>query len=169
MIWKCMPCPSIKKWRHYFFPKELILYTNNHPLSFLNGQEKLNRRHMKYVESLQTYTFTIKHKKGQAKKVANALSRRVLRVQVQLQSMGVDALKGMYVEDGDFSEAYEVCTKLEDSFHSNFFEFIVQDGLLFKGSKLCISKCSMRENVIKEKHCGGLSGHFGLNKTLELA
>ena len=36
--------------------------------------------------------------------------------EVQLQSMGVDALKGMYVEDGDFSEAYEVCTKLAEVF-----------------------------------------------------
>ena len=69
--------------------------------------------------------------------------------EVQLQSMGVDALKGMYVEDGDFSKAYEVCTKLDDSFHSNFYKFIVQDGFLFKGSQLCIPKCSMRKNVIK--------------------
>ena len=82
--------------------------------------------------------------------------------------MGVDALKGMYAEDRDFSEAYEVCTKLEDSFHSNFSKFIVQDRLLFKGSQLCIPKCSMWDNVIKEKHYGGLSGYFGLNKILEL-
>ena len=68
----------------------------------------------------------------------------------------------------DSFHSYEDCTKLEDSFHSNFSEFIVQDGLLFKSSQLCIPKCSMRENGIKEKHCGGLSGHFGLNKTLEL-
>ena len=26
----------------------------------------------------------------------------------------------------------------------------------------------MRENIIKEKHCGGLGGNFGLDKTLEL-
>ena len=52
---------------------------------------------MKWVESLQAYTFMIKHKKGQANKVADALSRRVLMVQqVQIQNMGVDALKGMY-------------------------------------------------------------------------
>ena len=160
---------AMKKWRHYLLPKEFIVYTDNHALSFLNGQEKLNHRHLKWVESLQAYTFTIKHKKGQANKVADALSMRVLTVQeVQLQSMGVDALKGMYVEDGDFSKAYEVCTKLEGSFHSDFSEFIVPDGLLFKGSQLCIPKCCMQDNVIKEKHCGGLSGHFGLNKTLEL-
>jgi hypothetical protein len=27
------------------------------------------------------------------------------------------------------------------------------------------SKCSMRENLLKEKHSGGLAGHFGHDKT----
>jgi hypothetical protein len=37
--------------------------------------------------------------------------------------------------------------------------------LLFKGNQLCIPKFSMRENLLKEKHNGGLTGHFGHNKT----
>ena len=44
-------------------------------------------------------------------------------------------------------------------------ENLIQGGLLFKSNKLCIPKCSMRENIIKEKHSGGLSGHFGQDKT----
>lgn len=43
---------------------------------------------------------------------------------------------------------------------------MLQEGLIFKGSQLCIPNCSMRENIVKEKHC--LSGHFGLDKTLVL-
>jgi hypothetical protein len=42
---------------------------------------------------------------------------------------------------------------------------MIQEGLLFKGSQLCIPKCSMRENLLKEKHSGGLAGHFGHDKT----
>ena len=33
---------SLRKWRHYLLPKEFIVYTNNHALSFLNRKEKLN-------------------------------------------------------------------------------------------------------------------------------
>ena len=44
---------------------------------------------------------------------------------------------------------------------------MIQDGLLFKSNHVCIPKCSMRENLIKEKHNGGLSGNFGHDKTLE--
>ena len=45
---------------------------------------------------------------------------------------------------------------------------MLQEGLLFKDSKLCIPTCSMRDNLIQEKHSGGLSGHFGQDKTFAL-
>ncbi|XP_057818140.2 uncharacterized protein LOC131031119 [Cryptomeria japonica] len=113
------------------------------------NMEKLNQRHLKWVEYLQAYKFTIKHKKGVSNKVVDALSRRVLIVkEIQLECVGLEALKGLYKDDKDFHEIYE-------------------DGLLFKGHLLCIPQCSMRENIIKEKHQGSLGGHFGLDKTLE--
>jgi hypothetical protein len=37
--------------------------------------------------------------------------------------------------------------------------------LLFRGNQLCIPNCSMRENLLKEKHSGRLAGHFGHDKT----
>jgi hypothetical protein len=36
---------------------------------------------------------------------------------------------------------------------------------MFRGKQLCILKCPMRENFLKEKHNGGLVGHFGHDKT----
>jgi hypothetical protein len=44
-------------------------------------------------------------------------------------------------------------------------EYMIQDGFLFKGNQLCIPKCSMRDNLLKEKHSGGLVGHFSHDKT----
>jgi hypothetical protein len=43
-------------------------------------------------------------------------------------------------------------------------EYLIQDGLLFKRNQLYIQKSSMRENLLKEKHSGGLVGHFGHEK-----
>jgi hypothetical protein len=42
---------------------------------------------------------------------------------------------------------------------------MIQKGLLFKGNQLCIPKCSVRDNLLKEKHSGGLARHFGHDKT----
>jgi len=47
---------------------------------------------------------------------------------------------------------------------SKWTEYLIQDGLLFKGRQLFILKCSMRDNLLKEKHGGVLAGHFGHDK-----
>jgi hypothetical protein len=41
----------------------------------------------------------------------------------------------------------------------------LQKGLLFKDIKVCLLIFSMREKNLKEKHSGGLLGHFGQDKT----
>ena len=121
------------------------------------------------MEYIQAYNFIIKHKKGVAIKVADALSRRSLTIQeTRLETMGINAIKDMYEGDEDFSKAFHVCKEMTNSYHTNFANFILQEGFLFKGSQLCVPKGSIRENIIKEKHCGGLGGHFGLDNTLEL-
>nr|GEV24945.1 hypothetical protein [Tanacetum cinerariifolium] len=42
------------------------------------------------------------------------------------------------------------------------------DGYLFKGARLCIPRCSLREAIILEGHAGGLAGHVRRDKTLAL-
>ena len=69
---------ALKKWRHYLLPKEFVLYTNHQALQYLNSQGKLNQRHMKWAEFLQSYTIVLKHRSGKSNRVVNALSRRQL-------------------------------------------------------------------------------------------
>jgi len=44
-------------------------------------------------------------------------------------------------------------------------DFLVQEGYLFKGVRLCIPKCSTCELLIREVHGGSLARHFGESKT----
>jgi hypothetical protein len=69
---------ALKKWRHYLIPKEFVLYSDNHALQFVTQQEKLNQRHVKWVEYMHNFTFVIKHISGIANKVAHTLSRKCL-------------------------------------------------------------------------------------------
>ena len=60
---------------------EFVLYTDNHALQYIMQQPKLNKKHAKWVEYLQSFTFVLKHISGQANKVEDALNRRNLVVQ----------------------------------------------------------------------------------------
>jgi len=62
-------------------PREFVLFSDNHALKFIMQQPKLNQKHAKWVEVLQSFTFVLKHISGQSNWVANALSRRQLIVQ----------------------------------------------------------------------------------------
>jgi hypothetical protein len=79
--------------------------------------------------------------------------------------MGFENLKDMYTGDTDFGEAYEAAENPVLRDRSPWIDFFIQEGFLFKGNQLCIPNCSMRENLVKEKHNGGLAGHFGHDKT----
>lgn len=76
--------------------------------------------------------------------------------------MGIDALNGMYEEYEEFREVYVVCDQFKDAFHNECSNFLPQDVFLFKGAQLCVPKCSMRTNLINEKHFGRLGGNFNL-------
>eukprot|EP00253_Pinus_taeda_P036208 PITA_36208 len=135
---------------------------------YIMQQHKLNHKHAKWVECLQSFTFVLKHMSGQANKVADALSRRNLILQEStIQVLGFEHLKDLYEVDADFKEAYEACKNplLRDS--SSWLDYNMQEGLLFKGEQLCIQECFMRENLFQEKHSGGLVGNFGIDKTLD--
>jgi hypothetical protein len=75
----------------------------------------------------------------------------------QVKVVGFDELKEMYKDDVDFKDAYVVCEKLVSIDKTPWLYYIIQEGLLFKGNKLCIPRCSMRENLLKENHNGGLA------------
>ena len=115
---------------------------------------------------LQNFTFVIKHTSGKYNKVVDALSKVSLILQeFKVGTLGFESLINMYKEDVDFKEIYASYENLAAHNRSQWSEYMLQEVLLFKSSKLCIPKYSMRENPIQEKHSGGLSSHFRQDKT----
>jgi hypothetical protein len=105
----------------------------------------LNQKQTKWVEFMQNFTFFIKHLFGIANKVANVLSRKCLILQeFHVKNLGFDNLKDMYKDDSDFKDAYEACENIVLRDRSQWIEYLIQDGLLFRGNQLCIPKSSMR-------------------------
>ena len=66
---------SLETWQHYLWPKEFIIHSDHESLKYLRMQNKLNRRHAKWVEFIESFPYIIKHKKGKDNVIADALSR----------------------------------------------------------------------------------------------
>lgn len=140
-----------------------MIHSDHESLKYLKGQGKLNKRRAKWVEFLEQFPYVIKHKKGKANVVADALSRRhSLITTLQTRLLGFDHVKQLYALDDDFASLFHDCELMA---HDSFYR---HDGYLFKGHRLCIPKCSLRELLVREVHEGGLMGHFGEHKTLQM-
>ncbi|PKU75798.1 hypothetical protein MA16_Dca026359 [Dendrobium catenatum] len=157
---------ALKFWRCYLIQREFVLNTDHEALRFLGSQKNLNKRHAKWVSFLQEYSFHIKHKTGVLNKVADALSRRShLLITVYPTITSFEFLKDTYASDSDFKDIWEACLNLGTDPSG---QFVIHQGFLFKGSRLCISNNSLREQLVQELHGGGLSGHFGQGKTIAM-
>ena len=154
---------ALETWQHYLWPKEFVIHTDHESLKHLKGQGKLNRRHAKWVEFIETFPYVIKHKQGKENIVANALSRRDAVVStLNAKLLGFEYVKEFYANDDDFASVYEACEK------AAFGKFYRLDGYLFRKNKLCVPNSSICELLVCEAHGGGLMGHFGVRKTLDV-
>ncbi|KAJ9682680.1 hypothetical protein PVL29_018578 [Vitis rotundifolia] len=154
---------ALETWKHYLWPKEFVIHTNHESLKHLKGQGKLNRRHAKWVELIDTFPYVIKYKQGKENIVADALSRRYALVfTLNTKLLGFEYVKELYANDDDFASVYGACEK------AAFGKFYRLDGYLFKENRLCVPSSSMRELLVREAHGAGLMGHFGVRKTLDI-
>ncbi|GJS43553.1 RNA-directed DNA polymerase [Tanacetum coccineum] len=90
------------------------------------------------------------------------LSRKTtLLVSISNEVLGFDSIKELYASDEDFRNTW---MELKTKQHRG--EFLVLDGDFLKGNHLCIPSTSLRSQLIKEVHAGGLSAHLGRDKTI---
>nr|GEU65648.1 putative nucleotidyltransferase, ribonuclease H [Tanacetum cinerariifolium] len=89
------------------------------------------------------------------------LSRKTtLLVSINNEVLGFDSIKKLYASDEDYGNIW---MELKTKQHRG--EFILTDGYLFKGNRLCIPKTSLKSQLVNEIHAGGLSAHLGRDKT----
>jgi hypothetical protein len=146
---------ALETWQHYLWPREFVIHTDHESLKHLKGQSKLNQRHTRWLEYIETFPYVIRYKQGKENIVADALSQRyVLLTSMSAKMLGFEYMKDMYADDADFSDVYKACDKVA------FGKFYKHDGYLFKKNKLCLPSCSMHELLVREAHGEGLMGHF---------
>ncbi|KAF7831615.1 Transposon Ty3-G Gag-Pol polyprotein [Senna tora] len=70
---------ALEVWEHYLLPKEFVIHSNHQSLKYLKGQGKLCKRHAKWVEYLESFSYVIKYKQE------------------------------LYAHDSDFADLYHAC------------------------------------------------------------
>jgi len=104
------------------------------------------------VEHLQSFHFIIKHKSGKLNTGADALScRHLLLFQLDSCVLGLEHLKSLHATDEDFVELHSDCQRHPKG------DFLLQDGYLFRGTRLCIPHGGTRELLVREVHEGSLA------------
>ena len=155
---------SLETWQHYLWPKEFIIHSDHESLKYLRMQNKLNRRHAKWVEFIESFPYIIKHKKGKDNVIADALSRRYTMLsQLDCRIFGLESIKGQYELDAAFKDVILNCKE-----GRAWNKYVLNDGYLFRANRLCIPVGSVRLLLLQEAHGGGLMGHFGATKTLDV-
>ncbi|XP_071918726.1 uncharacterized protein [Coffea arabica] len=152
---------ALQTWQHYFRPREFVLHTDHESLKHIKSQDKLSKRHARWITFIDSFTFVIKYRIGKTNVVADALSRRyALITTLDAKLLGFEFLKDLYATDSDFGEIF---VSLPRHSHEHYF---ISQGFLYYKDKLSIPKSSMRTLLVRKAHGGGLMGHFGIAKTL---
>jgi hypothetical protein len=67
---------ALETWQHYLWPREFVIHTDHESLKPLKGQGKLNQRHARWLEYIETFPYVIRYKQGKENIVADTLSWR---------------------------------------------------------------------------------------------
>ena len=73
--------------------------------------------------------------------------------------IGFDRLKNEYSACPNFGS---------NGNRQEYLDFLVENGYLFKVTKLCVPRTSFRDLLIWGMHADGLAGHCGRDKTIAL-
>ena len=126
----------------------------------------MNARHAKWVEFLNEYSFAINHRSGIENKAVDVLSQLTVTLhRMSAHVIGFDRLKNEYSACPDFSIIYN---EVSNDNRQEYLDFLVENGYLFKVTKLCVPRTSFRDLLIWEMHADGLAGHFERDKTIAL-
>jgi hypothetical protein len=100
----------LETWQYYLWPKEFVIHSDHESLKHIHSQGKLNRRHAKWVEFIESFSYVIKHKKGKENVITDALSRRyAFLTQLEYKIFELEINKDQYVHDADFKDVLLHC------------------------------------------------------------
>ena len=172
---------TIRSWRCYLHGCKFTIHTDHHPLKYLETQEYLSPRQVRWLERLAQFEFKIVPIKGKSNTVADGLSRQKFATERDNNTYA-DELLSKVMKKTTFIAAISALvpgTALTSNILNELKEdpefkehvenpkgnFRVENELLFFKEKLCIPKGEIRLKLLHDYHATPSAGHLGVNKT----
>jgi hypothetical protein len=168
---------AITEWRHYLLGQRFNIVTDHHSLTYLQTQPKLSRRQVRWMERLAEYDFDIMYAAGKSNRVADALSRRPDHryTDTGMAAARLSAMTELTLTDdlrNEIRRAYandHECARLVANTADTRYT-MTADGMLYDSDdRLRIpDDHSIKSQLLYEAHDTDVSGHTGVNKTVQL-
>ena len=171
---------TLRMWRCYLHGRKFKVHTDHHPLRYLDTQEFLSPRQVRWLEKLAQFDFEIVPIKGKSNQVADGLSRRK-KPQKEDSEYGRQLLDKLIKKTTIISalsvltpgsnltsqliNGYQNDPEFKDVYANPKVPFTVKDGLLYRDKKLCIPCGDVRNKILHDYHSTPSSGHLGETKT----
>jgi len=146
----------LREREHYLRPHEFIIHTDHETLKYFKGQTKLNKRHAKWSEFIESFPYVIKYIKGKENIVANALSRIcTLVTKLELNVISFEHIKELYVHDPTFAIPYAKCLT-----HTSWERYYIKDDYLMRATNFAFPSllfiCSFCKCLMEADSCDTL-------------
>ena len=156
---------AMSQWKIYLEgPKhEVTVFSDHKNLSSFTEKKELNRRQVRWAETLASFHFKIVHKLGTENAAADALSRRSDHMAgtkpLPATVLRIDEDGFMRYNQPKIAQMVKIDSSWEQRISKDY-------GLQTKGFKVVIPK-ELQEEFITEYHCAPAHGHPGIDKTIE--
>jgi hypothetical protein len=166
---------AIKLWRPYLEGQRFTVITDHASLEYIKTQHNLSRRQARWLETLQANDFEVKYRPGKTNVVADALSRQshLAAISTVTEQLSDIDWKQKYTEDTHFKDIWNILHNSDTATEKQLalvrnFELDNERIYLKKDHRLVIPKDNqMRTTILLEHHDIDISGHLGIDKTLE--
>ncbi len=157
---------ALREWRHHLMGNKFIIRTDHKSLQYLQTQDKLSPRQVRWSELMQQYDYIIQYNPGTQNDVADSLSRRADH---QVNTVTAVSYKLDETIKATIQSGYSSDPVTQGILSSGSSEHNIRDGLIYTlNNKVYVPNCDdIKKQLLSGAHDSNISGHMGVLKTNE--